>query len=79
MTLKPGTYVVRMGVWGNGGETSSRPLDYILITGKADGGSAVEAIEAARDNNRYSIDGVRVAEPTQPGLYIHNGKKVIVK
>lgn len=41
---------------------------------------AVEAVEAvAGDNNWYSIDGVRVAEPTRPGLYIHNGKKIIVK
>lgn len=47
------------------------------------GGSddAVEAIESAiaGDNNWYSIDGVRVAQPTRPGLYIHNGKKIIVK
>ena len=27
----------------------------------------------------YTIDGRRVATPTQPGLYIHNGKKYIVK
>ncbi|MDE5840744.1 MAG: hypothetical protein K2H49_07465, partial [Muribaculaceae bacterium] len=42
---------------------------------------AVEAVEAAAvvDNNWYTISGVRVAEPTQPGLYIHNGKKYIVK
>lgn len=48
---------------------------------KSNGDSAVESIEATvkGDNNWYSIDGVRVAEPTRPGLYIHNGKKVIVK
>ena len=39
----------------------------------------VEATEVIGDNNWYSIDGVRVAEPTRPGLYIHNGKKIIVK
>ena len=44
------------------------------------GGDAVETINAvAGDNYWYSIDGVRVAEPTHPGLYIHNGKKIIVK
>ncbi|MDE6631875.1 MAG: hypothetical protein K2K23_02640 [Muribaculaceae bacterium] len=43
-------------------------------------GDAVEAVEAvAGDNNWYSIDGIRVAQPTRPGLYIHNGKKIIVK
>ena len=48
---------------------------------KQAGENAVEGIDAevAGDNNWYSIDGVRVAEPTRPGLYIHNGKKVIVK
>lgn len=44
-------------------------------------GDAVKGIEStvAGDNYWYSIDGVRVAEPTRPGLYIHNGKKIIVK
>lgn len=45
-------------------------------------GSSVEGIEAAEvagDNYYYTIDGIRVAEPTHPGLYIHNGKKIIVK
>ncbi len=47
----------------------------------AGSGDAVESIESIKavDNNWYSIDGVRVAEPTRPGLYIHNGKKIIVK
>ncbi len=41
---------------------------------------AVEAINAVEgDGYWYNIQGVRVAEPTQPGLYIHNGKKYIVK
>ena len=45
-------------------------------------GGAVEGIEAAEvagDNYYYTIDGLRLAEPTRPGLYIHNGKKIIVK
>lgn len=41
---------------------------------------AVEAINAVEgDGYWYSIDGVRVESPAQPGLYIHNGKKYIVK
>ncbi|MDE7418759.1 MAG: hypothetical protein K2N35_00960 [Muribaculaceae bacterium] len=41
---------------------------------------AVDVINAvAGDGYWYSIDGIRVAEPTRPGLYIHNGKKIIVK
>ncbi len=51
------------------------------ITVYKQAGNAVEAIEAtvAGDNYYYSIDGLRVVEPTRPGLYIHNGKKIIVK
>ncbi|MDE5872133.1 MAG: hypothetical protein K2H22_09350, partial [Muribaculaceae bacterium] len=51
------------------------------ITVYKQSGAAVEAIDAtvASDNFYYSIDGIRVVEPTRPGLYIHNGKKVIVK
>lgn len=31
------------------------------------------------DNAYYTLSGVRVAKPTQPGIYIHNGRKVVVK
>ena len=27
----------------------------------------------------YDMQGRRVAEPTEPGIYIHNGKKVVIK
>lgn len=37
------------------------------------------ADEVKGDNWYYSIDGVRMANPTRPGIYIHNGKKVIIK
>lgn len=53
-----------------------------MITIYKQTGNSVEGIEAtevAGDNYYYTIDGIRVAEPTNPGLYIHNGKKIIVK
>lgn len=119
-TLKPGSYKVTIGVWGNTGATftvkageevvltaetkgywnevvseeftlteettltfeganSSKPLDYVLITGTVDTGSAVKGVEVAEDNVWYNLQGVKIAEPTQKGLFIHNGKKVIVK
>ena len=55
-------------------------LTYIKVYAPV-GGDAVDAVEAvvAGDNYWYSIDGVRVAQPTRPGLYIHNGKKIIIK
>ncbi|MDE6521225.1 MAG: hypothetical protein K2L17_00265 [Muribaculaceae bacterium] len=53
----------------------------LTVFNQVGGGDAVENVEAVKavDNNWYSIDGVRVAQPTRPGLYIHNGKKIIVK
>jgi hypothetical protein len=35
--------------------------------------------DAKATNVWYSINGVRVAQPTQKGLYIRNGKKYLVK
>lgn len=31
------------------------------------------------DNAYYTLAGQRVARPAQPGIYVHNGKKVLVK
>ena len=43
--------------------------------------TAVKEVNVETQDNGawYTIDGRRVAAPTQPGLYIHNGKKYIVK
>ena len=40
--------------------------------------TAIEAITTIASNNVYSLDGRRVSNPTK-GLYIINGKKVVVK
>lgn len=31
------------------------------------------------DNTYYTLSGVQVAQPTAPGIYIHNGHKIIIK
>lgn len=62
------------------GTASGKPLDYVFITGKVDSGSAVEAVDAASNESKwYNLQGVQIAEPSQAGIYIHNGKKVVVK
>ena len=38
-----------------------------------------KSVKAAGDGAWYTIGGQRVAQPTQKGLYIHNGKKVVIK
>ena len=47
----------------------------LSFEGEATGINEVNAVE---NNEWYTINGVRVAAPTK-GLYIHNGKKVMVK
>lgn len=43
-------------------------------------GNGVNAINAAASNGKYyNLQGVEVATPTLPGIYIHNGKKILVK
>ena len=46
-----------------------------------DGTTAIQNVTthpATTDDAWYTLQGVRVAQPTR-GLYIHNGKKVVVK
>ena len=31
------------------------------------------------DDSYYTIDGRKVNRPTQPGIYIHRNKKIIIK
>jgi len=49
------------------------------ITFVEDGATAIQSVTTATtDDAWYTLQGVRVAQPTR-GLYIHNGKKVVVK
>ncbi len=50
----------------------------IFKPGETQGVEGVES-EVAGDNYYYTIDGLRLDHPNRPGLYIHNGKKIIVK
>lgn len=58
-----------------GFEESYGPYEiYGVVTG------IEELTISAEDNGTwYTIDGARIAAPTQPGMYIRNGKKYIVK
>ena len=40
----------------------------------------VKEVNEVKDNSWYTLNGVKLSgKPTQAGLYIHNGKKVIIK
>lgn len=50
----------------------------LIIGGETTGIDEVEAATVAGDGHYYNLQGVRVEKPAA-GIYIHNGKKVIVK
>lgn len=50
-----------------------------LVGPNPDGINAINAVKGADESAWYTVNGVRVAAPTQKGLYIHNGKKVVIK
>lgn len=55
-------------------ELVSQPFNVIDPTGI----TTVQADEAEGDGAWYTLQGIRVAQPTK-GIFIHNGKKVIIK
>ena len=50
---------------------------------RAHGTSAIDAVEAAKpavsDGVYYDLQGRVVKQPTEPGIYILNGKKIVIK
>ena len=42
-------------------------------------GIEVDDYEGSYNNVWTTLNGIRTAKPTRPGLYIHNGKKVVVR
>ena len=38
-----------------------------------------EIVENVHDNSYYTLEGVKVSSPLAKGVYVHNGKKVVVK
>lgn len=51
-----------------------QPLDYIVT-----GIEGAEIEKNAYNDVWYSLQGIRVSAPDAPGVYIHNGKKVIIR
>ena len=51
----------------------------LLIDGL--GTTGIDAIDtdSSNDGDIYSIHGIKVEKPTQKGIYIQKGKKIIVK
>lgn len=69
-------------------QVSSKDMNMILIgldetfrteMGITTGVKDVQPVKQLNDNAYYTLQGVKVSRPSQHGIYIHNGKKVVVK
>ncbi len=50
------------------------------VGGEDDGTTAISRVDSEIDNDVwYNLKGQRIDTPTRKGLYIKNGKKVVVK
>ena len=77
--------------WDKPSNWGARPEGFQILTKyigepiiEGEDGHATMIIGPVQDNNPkdpyfYTIQGVRIAKPTAPGIYIHNGKKVVIK
>ena len=74
--VNPGTYTVVVAE----GEYDENTIGMLTITFAIENTTGVEEITVVKEDGAwYTIDGHRVVAPTAPGIYIHNGKKYIVK
>ena len=51
------------------GETPSTGIDDDVVA---------EEVENT-DDSYYTLSGVRISKPSQPGIYIHKGKKIVIR
>ena len=58
---------------------ASAPRYSITIGGGTTGISTLGVATLEEDGQWYNLNGVRVAQPTQKGIYIRNGKKMVIK
>ncbi len=59
--------------------SGAAPSSLSMTFGNTTGISSIESDSNAKVNGIYTIQGVRVSNTNQPGLYIVEGKKVLVK
>ncbi len=64
---------------GEAGTTLKGETVYVNGVATAIESATVADVKKATDDAWYTITGIRINKPTQPGLYIHNGKKVIIR
>ena len=78
----PAAFLTGCFVINNGEAGSALQGETVYVDGKvvtAIENTTITAVKKTTDDAWYSITGVRISKPAQPGLYIHNGKKVIIR
>ena len=74
--IDPGFYTVVVAE----GEYEENTIGVLTITFSIENTTGVEEVTVANEDGAwYTIDGRRVVAPVERGIYIHNGKKYIVK
>ena len=82
LSLTPAQYgEMELGAWDTSTDPASAPyihfeLDDNFVTGISEVPGEVPTM---MDDSYYTIDGRKVNRPTQPGIYIHRNKKIIIK
>lgn len=64
--------------------TNAKSMGFIILedevsNSEATGIKSAQANREIGDNAYYTIQGVKVSNPQKNGVYIHNGKKIVVK
>ena len=78
----PAAFLTGSFVINNGEAGSTLQGETVYVNGKvvtAIENATIADVKKTTDDAWYSITGVRISKPAQPGLYIHNGKKVIIR
>ena len=78
----PAAFLTGCFVINNGEAGSTLQGETVYVNGKvvtAIENTTITAVKKTTDDAWYSITGVRISKPAQPGLYIHKGKKVIIR
>ena len=58
--------------------SSANAFGFVIVGSDMTGISNVNVAEKT-DNSYYTLQGVKLNQPTERGIYIHNGKKIILK
>ncbi|MBP5688793.1 MAG: DUF4465 domain-containing protein [Muribaculaceae bacterium] len=54
--------------------------DYLRVTKKTPEAISTIGVDTKADNSYYNLQGVKFnSMPTTPGIYIHNGKKIVIR